>query len=151
MKRQSTRTRKAMVVSKCKTHIGIIESPKQKRKQSVLDWLGEPRPTTPIYDETPINEPPPTTAISADILPPVIMEALDNGDMLRISNGEIQVKRRVYNQFSPVSGDDGLAALPMLATDNVDLVFTLPRALLERTQMICCVIEESTMAVRGFN
>jgi len=141
MKKQSSSRRKGIVATKTKTAVVTTGKTPIKRKASVLDWIAEPRPTTP------------PRVINDDIVPPMIVEALDNGDMLRITKGEMKIDRRVYNQFSPVYAEEheGLPDLPLSSTVNVDLVFTIPRALLQRTQMICCVIEETVMTVTAFD
>jgi len=81
--RRHTSRRKGIVAAKTKTPIVTTSETPVKRKSSVLDWIAEPRPRTPPH------------VTNADIVPPIIVEVLEHG--------EIKVKRRVYNQFSPVS------------------------------------------------
>jgi hypothetical protein len=120
--------------------LGVATPPLySKRKASVLDEIGEPRPTSKF--------------IPVDTLSSLIMDTLDGGNMVRITNGQINVKRKIFAEFSPVSGEEHLDFMssPLVDSDYVDIVFTLPRALIERSGMISCVIHESMMTMTAFN
>ena len=84
MKNQPTRTRYGIAGTHDVEEKLTLDCPK-KRKSSVFDELREAPPTNAIV-----------TIDASTVLPPLIMEALDGGDILRITGGDIRVQKMYF-------------------------------------------------------
>jgi len=117
------------------------ENPR-KRKVSVLDVIGEPKPIQGDGDVIDVNAERSKVA-----------EAIDGGDMVRITKGIVRVHKNIYTDKCPVSAevDAGIRALTLSHSETIDIVFTIPRQLLAKSDMICCILENSTMSVTAFD
>ena len=88
----------------------------------------------------------PTHGVDIDHNPSVITDALESGDMLRVKKGDVRVHKKIFDYTSTIS-----PPFDSSVTELVDIVFTVPTFVVQRSGMICCCIENTVVSVTAYD